>query len=112
MYSKPSEDTSSSGGYNNLILMMRCSMKHQFMEQEERTEKAKDQEECAEDCKQQERADMLFCQEHQHLLTKVMIMMMMLMVGGADHFAARGHVDLDIINVQGNSQNSGGTRST
>ena len=51
---------------------------------------------------------MLFRQEQQRSQTNMMMMMMMSMGGGATRFAAGGHVDLHIVNVQGIGQNSGG----
>ena len=51
---------------------------------------------------------MLFRQEQQRSQTNMMMMMMMSMGGGAACFAAGGHVDLNIVNVQGIGQNSGG----
>ena len=47
VYPRPREDQSSisGGAYNDLMVMMRCSMQRQFMEQEERAQQAKEQEE-------------------------------------------------------------------
>ena len=106
-YFKPSEEFSS-GSYNNLMLIMRCSIQRQSMEQEERAEQAKEQEERAKERKQNERADMLFCQEQQRLQTNIMMMIMMLMGGGAACFAAGGNFDPNIADDQGGDQNSRG----
>ena len=114
VHARPREDLSSvgSGSCDDLMVMMRCSMQRQFMEQEERAERAKEREERekerAKEREQQERADMLFRQEQQRSQTNMMMMMAMAMGGGAARFAAQSLSDPNILNVQGVGQNSGG----